>query len=69
MPRHTKSDIEKIFERAKAAVEAMSPAEYKAMLDAQRESWARAMAPCEHGIRDWEDCPDCRREATQKAGA
>jgi hypothetical protein len=28
---------------------------------AQRESWVRAMAPCEHGIADFEDCEECRR--------
>lgn len=28
-------------------------------LAAQRESWIRAMAPCEHGDPDWETCPHC----------
>ena len=27
--------------------------------EAQRQSWLRAFEPCEHGIRDWETCPDC----------
>lgn len=27
---------------------------------AQRESWQRAFAPCEHGDPDWETCPQCR---------
>lgn len=35
-------------------------------IQAQRESWARAMAPCEHGVRDWEDCQDCRRRALKE---
>jgi hypothetical protein len=33
--------------------------ERMAMHKAQRESFARAMAPCEHGVADWETCPDC----------
>jgi hypothetical protein len=37
-----------------------SPAEREAMHKAQRESFARAFAPCEHGVADWEDCPKCR---------
>ena len=28
-------------------------------LQAQRESFIRAMAPCEHGDPDWETCPHC----------
>lgn len=32
------------------------------MKQAQRESWVRAMAPCAHGNRDWETCPQCRAE-------
>lgn len=27
---------------------------------AQRESWVRGMAPCEHGVLDWETCAQCR---------
>ena len=26
----------------------------------QRASWVRAMAPCEHGERDFEQCMGCR---------
>lgn len=28
-------------------------------IEAQRQSFARAMAPCEHGVLDWEECPQC----------
>lgn len=52
--------LERLIERANARVEAMSPEEREAMWKAQRESWVRGMAPCEHGIADWETCPDCR---------
>ena len=31
----------------------------KAEIQAQRESWIRAMAPCEHGDSDWETCSKC----------
>lgn len=53
--------------RAKARVAAMTPEERLAMIEAQRQSFVRAMAPCEHGIADWEDCSDCRRQALSEA--
>lgn len=34
--------------------------EVEVMKQAQRESWVRAMAPCEHGEPDWETCLQCR---------
>ena len=45
--------------RVRAIVDAMTPEQYRAMIDAQRESFIRAMAPCEHGDPDWETCPQC----------
>jgi hypothetical protein len=39
-----------------AAQHVMTPEE----LQAQRESFARGMGPCEHGVYDFETCPDCR---------
>jgi hypothetical protein len=47
------------------AERAAMPAEERAALEkaeyeAQRESWIRGMAPCEHGVLDWETCADCR---------
>lgn len=39
-----------------AQVHQMTPAE----IEAQRQSWVRGMtAPCEHGVLDFETCPDC----------
>lgn len=34
-------------------------------VDAQRRSFARGFAPCEHGVADFEDCAECmpRRHA------
>ena len=37
----------------------MTPDEKRAMFEAQRQSFIRAMAPCEHGDPDWETCPHC----------
>ena len=34
-------------------------------LIAQRESWIRAMAPCEHGVADFEQCSQCRNPTTK----
>lgn len=31
-----------------------------AEIAAQRESWARGMSACEHGVLDFEDCAECR---------
>jgi hypothetical protein len=57
----------------KAAFEAalhhqMTPTE----IEAQRQSWVRGMtARCEHGVVDFEQCPQCRRsqEASEKGEA
>lgn len=57
-------DIPALLAAHKARLDAMSPAEREAHLaaeiKAQRESWVRGMAPCEHGDPDWETCPQCR---------
>lgn len=55
------SALDELIEQAKAKVAAMSPVELAAMHQAQRESFVRAMQPCEHGIVDFEQCPDCRK--------
>lgn len=54
-------DISELLRRAVAAYEALSPEERAAHDRAQRESWVRGMmARCEHGVLDFEQCPDCR---------
>lgn len=55
-------DLTNKLKEAKAAYDAMTEAEKEAMKKAQLDSWMRGMAPCEHGVLDWETCPDCRRE-------
>ena len=43
-----------------AQVHQMTPEE----LDAQCKSWVRGMTtPCEHGVVDFETCPQCRGRA------
>lgn len=37
-----------------------TPEQKAAMWKAQRESFVRGMAPCEHGDPDWETCSECR---------
>lgn len=54
-----RSRLSKLIRRAAAAYDAMSPEQKAAHDEAQRQSWIRSMAPCEHGVRDWETCPDC----------
>lgn len=53
-------ELEEALRQAREMVDAMAPEQYKAMIDAQRESFIRAMAPCEHGELDFEQCGECR---------
>jgi hypothetical protein len=58
--------MDEIYKRLAAieAKRAAMPPAVRAALEAaeraaQRESFIRAMAPCEHGDYDWETCPHC----------
>jgi len=53
--------LEDLLQKAIERVRAMSPEEREAMRLEQAKSFARAFTPCEHGIYDWEQCPDCRK--------
>lgn len=56
-------ELMQLIAGAQSRRDAMTP-EQKAEHDRlQRESLARGMAPCEHGVLDFETCPDCRRRA------
>lgn len=55
--------LEELLARAKAEVAAMTPQQYADMIEAQQQSFLRSMEPCEHGMRDWEDCGKCREAA------
>jgi hypothetical protein len=46
-------------EQAMERYRAMSPDQQAAMWQAQRESYVRAEAPCEHGDPDWDECALC----------
>lgn len=51
------------IERKRAAMPPEERAKLEAdELQAQRESWVRGMAPCEHGVADWEECEQCRNK-------
>lgn len=54
------SDINETLRKAKERMAQMSKEELDEMFKKQRESFARAMMPCEHGVYDFEDCPECR---------
>jgi hypothetical protein len=48
----------------------MSASEKQAMYEKQRQSFVRAMTtPCEHGVLDFEQCPECRLAAALRARA
>jgi len=55
--------LKDLLDKAKARVAAMSPEEYAEMVEAQRRSLVRGMlARCEHGVLDFEQCPQCREK-------
>lgn len=56
----TEEELKALIAKSVERYAALSPEEKVAHDEAQRRSWARGMAPCEHGIADWEDCRDCR---------
>jgi hypothetical protein len=63
------SDITRLLVEIEAQRAAMPPAERAELerqeIKAQRESWVRAMRPCDHGIYDFEDCEQCRGGTSQ----
>ena len=65
-PKITTTDISDLLRRAAEAYRNLSPEEKVKHDEAQRQSWLRGMAPCEHGVSDWETCPQCRAQATWK---
>lgn len=65
MTRHKeprRRDINTLLADAKRRVDAMTPDERDEMFRQQAASFARAMAPCEHGVADWETCQACRKK-------
>jgi len=58
---NTMIDLQARVAKAVAAYNALSPEEKAAHDEAQRQSWVRGMGPCEHGVYDFETCPQCRK--------
>ena len=54
-------ELRAALDRANKAYAAMTPEQQAVMWQEQRESWVRAMRPCEHGDYDWETCEQCRQ--------
>jgi hypothetical protein len=52
--------LRELVAKANARYDAMTPEEKRAHDEAQRASFVRAFAPCEHGRIDFETCPKCR---------
>jgi len=60
------SKLDQLLRKWREILNNMSDAEQKELRDAQRKSFVRAMTtPCEHGVLDFETCPDCRKANAQ----
>lgn len=55
-------ELDALLKRSVAAYDAMTPEQKREHDEAQRQSWVRGMAPCDHGVGDWETCQSCREE-------
>jgi hypothetical protein len=54
-------ELSAALSRAKDWWDQASPGQRADMRKAQRESYIRGMTtPCEHGVLDFEHCPNCR---------
>lgn len=54
------TELDETLARAREWERTATPEQKAAMIEAQRQSWQRAFAPCEHGVVDWEECIACR---------
>lgn len=60
-PAPDRPALSELIRKSVEAFNAMTPEQQEAMLAEQRKSWVRGMtARCEHGMVDFEQCPDCR---------
>lgn len=55
-------ELEAALEGARHWWDNATPQQRAEMIAAQRESFIRAMGPCEHGNYDWETCSQCLQE-------
>lgn len=60
-------DLNELLEQSRRAWEAMTPEQKVEHRAAQRASWIRAFTTgCEHGVLDFEQCPQCRKARWQR---
>lgn len=59
MPTEPNPELDALIVSAREFYENMSREQRAEMYEAQRQSWLRSCEPCEHGVRDWETCPEC----------
>lgn len=57
------AELARLIREAGARYDALTPEQKAAHDAAQRESFIRAMGPCEHGVRDFETCQQCREDS------
>ena len=60
--------LAKVIDQARAIVDNMSEADRLIMEHNQTMSYVRSLRPCEHHIRDWETCEECRSKALSSTG-
>lgn len=68
-PASEAADLEAVVKRATEWFDSLSPEEQAAHRAGQATSFARGMGPCEHGVLDFEACPDCRAKAALPSSA
>lgn len=59
----TSPELLAALEESRIRYDAMTPEEKAEVDRKQRESWIRAFGPCDHGVLDFEECPQCRGDA------
>lgn len=66
-PPEPNESLKKLFAESKAKFDAMTPEQQSEHRELQRQSYVRAMTTgCEHGVLDFETCPQCRSNALGK---
>lgn len=55
------NELDKLLEQAKQRMARMTPEDRRKMYEEQKRSFVKALnTPCEHGVLDFETCPECR---------
>lgn len=54
-------ELKRWIAKARDAIAKLTPEQYALLVEEQRKSFVRGMTTkCEHGVTDFEQCPDCR---------